>query len=51
MKKLVVSIAMFVAVFGTALASDGTKISYRTPVREPVLLSLQFSAKTPPFHR
>ena len=29
MKKLVVSIAMFIAVFGTALASDGTKISYR----------------------
>jgi intein-encoded DNA endonuclease-like protein len=29
MKKLVVSLAMFVAVFGTALAADGTKISYR----------------------
>lgn len=29
MKKLVVSLAMFVAVFGTALASDGSKISYR----------------------
>jgi hypothetical protein len=29
MKKLVVSLAMFLAVFGTALAADGTKISYR----------------------
>jgi len=29
MKKLVVSIAMFVAVFATAFAADGSKISYR----------------------
>lgn len=29
MKKLVVSLAMFVAVFGTALAADGGKINYR----------------------
>ena len=29
MKKLVVSLAMFVAVFGTALAADGAKIGYR----------------------